>query len=214
MASPTVVPLSPPRGPDSDAVAEALRQGGFLHEVIYLPPGAPLEAVVPVALPAPRGPAELPLWMRDLGQSEAIVALVAFAVAALVFLAWRKGAFHVLRPGRFEGGPAGETPGFMEGVEAGGGPDAWLSGDPREGMRRLLARALRVAANENGIVLRRAFTSRDILRRVPAGWPGRERLGALVSAAEPVVFGGRTLDRETLARHLEDARPLLERTVS
>ena len=80
--------------------------------------------------------------------------------------------------------------------------------DPREALRLLLIHALVVAADANGIALRRSFTARDVLARVPGSWGSRKLLEAIVRRGELVLFGGRPFGRDDLATVLEAAAPL------
>ncbi len=63
--------------------------------------------------------------------------------------------------------------------------------DRRAGLRLLLLAALRRAAGDNDIVLKRSLTTRDVLARTPVRWPYRDVFERIVAIAEPVLFGGR-----------------------
>ena len=80
--------------------------------------------------------------------------------------------------------------------------------DPREALRLLLIHALSRAAEANGIALRRSFTARDVLARVPGSWNLRRLLEAIVRRGEVVLFGGRPFGRDDLASVLEAAEPM------
>ena len=86
-----------------------------------------------------------------------------------------------------------------------------LSGmdDPREALRLLLLMGLAKAADANDIRLRRSLTARDVFSRVPGGWQMRGQLGAIVSRAELVLFGGRPFTHGDLAPLIELAEPML-----
>lgn len=81
--------------------------------------------------------------------------------------------------------------------------------DPVEGLRRLLLRVLAAAAGANDVPLRRSFTARDVLARIPPAWNDRGTVERLVRRAELVVFGGRPFGRDDFLSVLEEARPLI-----
>lgn len=83
--------------------------------------------------------------------------------------------------------------------------------DPREALRLLLIHALARAADGNDIALRRSFTARDVLARVPGDWRLRGLLEAIVRRGELVLFGGRAFTREDLATVLQAAQPMFGR---
>ena len=198
-------PLAAPRTPQGKALLQRLEARGHDADILYLPPGAPLDAVV-----APLGPdARATQPTGDATVQLLVLAVVAGAIALAALWAWRRGLLTGQGPDRFAARRA-HAPDFMKGAHTALDAEALLALDPREGMRRLLAGALAQAARETGTVSRRAFTSRDILAGVPRCWREHERLARLVAAAEPVVFGGRPIDRATLAAHLADAGPILK----
>ena len=204
--APTVVPLAPPQTDGGTTLRESLERGGFQAEIDYLPEGAPLDAIVRQARPEPGqrepfNPFSPP--QLDLADWLTLAALLS-VIAALVYLGWRKGLFATGRDRAFKSSE--EMPAFMADAD---GADPLGADDPREGMRRLLAQALTQAARTTGLRLSRAWTSRDILARIPETFGERERLAALVLAAEPVVFGGREIDAPTLAAHARRAASLL-----
>lgn len=203
--SEAVTPLAPPGGPGSAALRETLEKAGFQAGIDYLPKGAPLDAIVKrsEAEPETREPFNpFAAPQMDLGDWLTLAALLTM-IGALIWLGWRKGLFATGRDRAFR--QPEEMPSFMAGAE---GDEPLAADDPREGMRRLLATALAQAARKTGLRLSRAWTSRDILARIPESFAGRDRLAALVFAAEPVVFGGRPIDRATLAAHAERAMPI------
>ena len=81
--------------------------------------------------------------------------------------------------------------------------------DRRAALILLVGRALRDAAQSNGLRLTRSETARTILRRVPATWLNFPALRELVQTEELVHFGGRDLSEDAFARCLELARPLV-----
>ena len=83
--------------------------------------------------------------------------------------------------------------------------------DPVEALRLILLQALTRAADANEIGLRRSFTARDVLSRVPDRWQLRASLDAIVRRAEVVLFGGRPFGRDDLAPVLEVAAPFFEK---
>lgn len=84
--------------------------------------------------------------------------------------------------------------------------------DPKQGLRLLLLHALKRAAGENNIPLRRSLTTRDIFFRVPEGWQNRAELSNIVAHAEPVLFGGRDLDQQNYLNLLETSKPLFAKS--
>ena len=86
--------------------------------------------------------------------------------------------------------------------------------DPREALRLLLIHALSRAAHANSIALRRSFTARDVLTRVPRTWRLRDLLEAIVRRGEVVLFGGRPFTRDDLATVLEASQPMFAPTSS
>lgn len=80
--------------------------------------------------------------------------------------------------------------------------------DPREALRLLLLHALARAADANDIALRRSFTARDVLARVPGSWDLRRLLEGIVRRGELVLFGGRPFGRDDLAELLQTASPM------
>ena len=83
--------------------------------------------------------------------------------------------------------------------------------DPREALRLLLIHALSRAADANSIALRRSFTARDVLARVPGTWGLRNLLEAIVRRGELVLFGGRSFTRDDLATVLQASQPMFAR---
>ena len=81
--------------------------------------------------------------------------------------------------------------------------------DRRAALILLVGRALRDAAQSNGLRLTRSETARTILRRLPVTWLNFSALRELVQTEELVHFGGRDLSEDTFARCLELARPLV-----
>lgn len=82
--------------------------------------------------------------------------------------------------------------------------------DYKQGLRLLLLQALKRAAGDNDIALRRSLTTRDILNRVPQTWNHRPLLAQLVTFAEPVLFGGKQIDRQNYEATLQFAQPILQ----
>jgi len=87
-------------------------------------------------------------------------------------------------------------------------------GDTKQGLRLLLLHGLKRAAGENNIPLRRSLTTRDIFSRVPDAWQNRPELATIVAHAEPVLFGGRTLDQQNYLSLLEISKPLFAKSSS
>lgn len=80
--------------------------------------------------------------------------------------------------------------------------------DLRAAIVTLGSAAVRRAAEANGLGVGRSWTMRDVLRRLPQGWPHLPALRAIARAAEITHFGGRDIDALELHAHIEAARPI------
>lgn len=81
--------------------------------------------------------------------------------------------------------------------------------DRRAALVELLRATLRAAADQNDMRLGRSETARELLRRLPRGWPHLSALRSIVMAEELVQFGGRPLADATFETCLAQARPIL-----
>ncbi|MEM9343330.1 MAG: DUF4129 domain-containing protein [Pseudomonadota bacterium] len=72
----------------------------------------------------------------------------------------------------------------------------------------LLAGALSIAAQQQGMRLHPSWTVRDTLRRIPKSWPFRPALADLAGEAEKAHFGGRPVTDEALEHHLQAMTPV------
>ena len=72
----------------------------------------------------------------------------------------------------------------------------------------LLAGALNIAAEAQGMRIHPSWTVRDALRRIPRSWKFRPALADLASEAERVHFGGRPITEDAFLRHYEAMVPV------
>ncbi len=84
--------------------------------------------------------------------------------------------------------------------------------DPRSGLRQVLDRFLKLAAEDNAIVLKRSLTTRELIDRLPGSWVHRGELAVLADRTELVLFGGRDMGAEEYQRCLDLAEPFLRKT--
>lgn len=84
--------------------------------------------------------------------------------------------------------------------------------DPRSGLRQVLERFLKLAAEDNAIVLKRSLTTRELMQRLPGSWAHRGELEILAERTELVLFGGRDIGAAEYQRCLDLAEPFLRRT--
>ena len=84
--------------------------------------------------------------------------------------------------------------------------------DPRSGLRQVLERFLKLAAEDNAIVLKRSLTTRELMQRLPGSWAHRSQLEVLAENTELVLFGGRDIGAAEYQRCLDLAEPFLKRT--
>ncbi|NDW02831.1 DUF4129 domain-containing protein [Jiella pacifica] len=84
--------------------------------------------------------------------------------------------------------------------------------DPRSGLRLVLERFLKLAAEDNAIVLKRSLTTRELMQRLPGSWAHRRELEVLAENTELVLFGGRDIGIAEYQRCLDLAEPFLRRT--
>ncbi|MCE7029281.1 DUF4129 domain-containing protein [Jiella avicenniae] len=84
--------------------------------------------------------------------------------------------------------------------------------DPRSGLRQVLERFLKLAAEDNAIVLKRSLTTRELMQRLPGSWAHRGELEVLAENTELVLFGGRDIGAAEYQRCLDLAEPFLRRT--
>lgn len=90
------------------------------------------------------------------------------------------------------------------------GLDAILAMRDREqALISLCAALLARVVGAEGVLLNKAWTARETLRRVPAKHPHRSELQNLVFASEKVQFGGRLVTEEEFRAHVDRLRPLL-----
>lgn len=80
--------------------------------------------------------------------------------------------------------------------------------DLREGLRSLLVQSLLRAADQNDVMLRRSFTARDILAKIPHNWPHWSALDNLVRHAEPVLFGDQMINPHQFSQMTENCRAM------
>ncbi|TFF25351.1 DUF4129 domain-containing protein [Jiella endophytica] len=86
--------------------------------------------------------------------------------------------------------------------------------DPRRGLRQVLERFLKLAAEDNAIVLKRSLTTRELMQRLPGSWRHRSELETLARQTELVLFGGREIAEADYQRCLDLAEPHLRRTAA
>ncbi|WAP70006.1 hypothetical protein [Jiella pelagia] len=142
--------------------------------------------------------------------------VLVLCVILLAFLLWlARGQLADLkghRNRRFSSGPD-TAPAGMEMAEL----DRDLIGrlrresDPRSGLRQVLDRFLKLAAEDNAIVLKRSLTTRELMQRLPGNWAHRGELEVLAENTELVLFGGRDIGIAEYQRCLDLAEPFLRK---
>ncbi|WP_157944536.1 DUF4129 domain-containing protein [Mangrovicella endophytica] len=208
--------LTPPRGEDAAAYRKTASGAGLQDDLIYLPPGTPLDAEVDEEPETPDMSdfaGETPVAMQA-----AAWAILAAILALLLFLAIR---YRRLLVELFSGGNDRRIGTAVDSLEVEDGGTREIDHDllarlraepdPRVGVRILLKRFLALAARENDIVLRRSLTTRELMRLLPGGWRHRSDLEQLASRVELTVFGGREMSRQAYQECLDLAAPLLFR---
>lgn len=81
--------------------------------------------------------------------------------------------------------------------------------DTETALVMLVGALLPVAADQNGLRIRRSETARELLRRLPAQWTHLASLRRIVMTEELVQFGGRPLTRRAFEDCLDRARQIL-----
>lgn len=204
-----VAPLVAPRTATGEAYLAAVSGKGLQVPVVYLPPGAPLDAAV-----------SAPVEERDVsGGISSLVKTIAWGVIALlvgglVFALWRgrRNLRDLAGPKQRDFARRPEAPAeAMPGAALDQDLIARLQdeADPREGLRRILQRFLALAAKDNALPLKRSLTTRELMHRLPGSWAHRDALEVLARRTELVVFGGREISREAYEECLDLARPFL-----
>lgn len=205
--------LEPPRSETGEAYRTEAKSAGIAVDARTLSADAPLTLRPPETRPEERGLTDV-----DLSDASSIWRLIGWillvAVVALIVVALLQTRFADLF--RRDEPVRKPPPRKVELADVGtiDLSDTRLSDlagmdDPREALRLLLLMGLARAADANDIRLRRSLTARDVFARVPGAWRMRETLGAIVSRAELVLFGGRPFSHADLAPLIELAEPML-----
>lgn len=197
------------------AYERSLRFGRIQSELVYIDR---LEGEIPMDGAPPYRPPE-PEPSRDAGQLDSMtvigrVFLVAFALLAAWMLLRNVPAFR----GRF--GPRTPRARAPKPAPERQDPAAALPGadllarlraahDREAALVELVRALLPVAADQNGLRIGRSETARELLRRLPTGWPHIADLRRIVMAEELVQFGGRALDAQRFEDCLDRAAPIL-----
>ncbi|MBO0905500.1 DUF4129 domain-containing protein [Jiella sonneratiae] len=181
--------------------------------IVYLSPDSDLGA----AKPGDRGPdplSDTPPHTLEWGGTGVLVVL-ALALALFLWLARGQLADLAGPRNRGFGSDAARGEAFAD-AELDRDLIAGLrrENDPRKGLRMVLERFLRLAAEDNAIVLKRSLTTRELMQRLPGSWAHRRQLEVLARQTELVLFGGRDIGAADYQRCLDLAEPFLKRTAT